>query len=833
MATKQLLGLFGFPYHNAPGEAEAECALLQRRGIVDAVLSEDVDTLMFGSGLTLRDWSSEGARGSKAPTHVSLFEAKKTTGGISGLDREGMILVALLRGGDYNTVGLRGIGIKVACQAARAGFGKSLCNLRISDEDGLAAWRKELTHELQTNESKFFGSKHKSLSIPDTFPSKEILGYYTHPVVSSDSKIEKLKKEIKWDGIVDVPRLREYVKDAFDWKDRGGARKFIRNLAPALLVHQLRLRVDRRDSGYGDLILTQMQEMEYVRSICGQREHFNADGMPELRVVFHPMDIVGLDLEAEHDDSTDYGRDGLAPVNEHDQIEAYVSDEDASAVPGKRAASTYDPTQLDKTWIPEILLKLSLPLKVEDYKAAELAKRLPKEPKAKASKATGKNKKAATTIGGMQRGALDKYVRTSRDANELEDSMVPRLPSKAAADSLPGLPPVYLAPSLERTASQPHSSRAVEVRPTSRTAHSSTDALSTKALPKTRARSKATAPIKPKANANPWSLAVQATTSNQTKPSVTKPLQASRSKPSDPPASFQRPINLDSSPFSSPEPSHHDPRKHIHSASPPDSRPPLSDHELSLPNTVTISRGNKSRHRHGATSTPSKSQARSPSRPSPRTKSSPGRSSKPRSRTHTRDDEPAPVTRRLSFSTPERNSRKTEHAGSGSGIGWEQDTDDDSDEFPGLEVLLSSPRRAHASSSLTLPSATQADAGSSIRTGANSSFSLSPTTTAPSSRLVIDLDSSPPQPRSSHPTKPHPVKPAIAAAAAAPPVAKAHQTKKPKTYIVPRESLAGAWVALDEEEFAADRERRARRERKSREGVLRVSAVEVLDLTGE
>jgi len=54
--AKQLLKQFGYPIHLAPGEAEAECALLQREGIVDAVLSEDVDTLMFGSGITIRNW---------------------------------------------------------------------------------------------------------------------------------------------------------------------------------------------------------------------------------------------------------------------------------------------------------------------------------------------------------------------------------------------------------------------------------------------------------------------------------------------------------------------------------------------------------------------------------------------------------------------------------------------------------------------------------------------------------------------------------------------------------------------------------------------------------
>ncbi|PVH88684.1 PIN domain-like protein, partial [Cadophora sp. DSE1049] len=443
VATKQLLKLFGFPFHNAPGEAEAECALLQRHGIVDAVLSEDVDTLMFGSGITLRDWSSEGSRGNKAPTHVSLFDAKKTKDGKSGLDREGMILVALLSGGDYATEGLKGFGAKIACEAARAGYGKSLCSISRSDEDSLANWRNNLVYELQTNESQFFKTKHKSLRIPDDFPSREILGYYTHPVVSSATKIEKLKEEIPWDGEVDVPGLRDYVKEAFDWTNKVGATKFIRNLAPALLVHKLRLRANRRDSGYGDLVLTQMNEMEYVRDICGRREHFSMDGKPELRVIFAPLDIVGLNLEDEHDDSGDYGRDGLAPVNDDDQIEAYVSEDEAPK--SKRVTAPYDPTKPDKAWIPESIAKVGVPLKVEDYEEAERKKKLPKV------KAV---RKTVAVKGGMPKGALDKFVKVSKPMEE--EYTFPKAPARTIAASQPVLPPVYLAPSLDKfPASQP------------------------------------------------------------------------------------------------------------------------------------------------------------------------------------------------------------------------------------------------------------------------------------------------------------------------------------------------------------------------------------------
>ena len=50
-----------------------------------------------------------------------------------------------------------------------------------------------------------------------------------------------------------------------------------------------------------------MNEMELVREICGRRQHFSTDGIPELRLVYHPADIVGLDLDAEADESEDYG----------------------------------------------------------------------------------------------------------------------------------------------------------------------------------------------------------------------------------------------------------------------------------------------------------------------------------------------------------------------------------------------------------------------------------------------------------------------------------------------------------------------------------------------
>ncbi|KAK5025582.1 hypothetical protein LTR16_012281, partial [Cryomyces antarcticus] len=106
---------------------------------------------MFGSGITLRNWSAE-LKSSKVPTHVNLYDSEKTRAGAAGLDREGMVLIALMSGGDYLPEGIPGCGPKLACEAARAGFGASLCAIGRKDKEGLKAWRDQLAHEIKTNE---------------------------------------------------------------------------------------------------------------------------------------------------------------------------------------------------------------------------------------------------------------------------------------------------------------------------------------------------------------------------------------------------------------------------------------------------------------------------------------------------------------------------------------------------------------------------------------------------------------------------------------------------------------------------------------------------------
>ncbi|KAL8662326.1 MAG: hypothetical protein Q9168_008274 [Polycauliona sp. 1 TL-2023] len=440
--TKQLLQLFGFPYHTAPGEAEAECALLQKEGIVDAVLSEDVDTMMFGCTVHLRNWSSENVRGNKTPTHVNMYRAEATKQGKSGLDSNGMILIALMSGGDYIPAGIPGCGIKTACEAAKAGFGRDLCKLARNDTVGLNQWRERLEYELRVNESGFFRARHKTLAaaIPEKFPDRTVLRYYTNPTTSKPDQVDRLRREIQWEGTIDICGLRNFVAEAFEWINLSGAKKFVRGLAPAMLVDQLcrRYNVNRAD---GDLRAQEEQEASIVTAICGRRNHFITDAVPELRIAYTPIDIVGLDLGVETPDNQ---------IGDSDDSDNEIHDADdtrsRSRSPTKRGASTYDPTAPEKIWVLESYVKFGVPLMVENWEEAMRDPKTFATRKARERVAISKKSKPPAAT---KPGAMDAFVKTMKPgierrkpAKEFELPLEILLPSTARNP----IPPVAKSP---------------------------------------------------------------------------------------------------------------------------------------------------------------------------------------------------------------------------------------------------------------------------------------------------------------------------------------------------------------------------------------------------
>lgn len=472
--------------HDAPGEAEAECALLQQQGVVDAVLSEDVDTIMFGCTLTLRNWSAEGTRAAKTPTHVSVYDVAELKQGETGLDREGMVLVAMMAGGDYIPEGVPGCGVKVACEAARAGFGTRLCRIKRSDPDALARWREELMEELRTNKSKAFRTKHMALTIPDEFPSVEVLRYYTHPVVSQAAIVDKLRREIPTRKEIDIAGLRAFTAETFDWVYKIGAVKFIRVLAPSLLVQAL-LNLSHEELDSDDPDVRQEVEGKLVRSITIRRTHFSTDATPELRISYMPNDIVGVDLDAEEDEvASTFGRSGLA-LNSDDEVEEQI--DDAESGPKK----VFDPLQPDLAWVPETVAKLGVPLSVEDWEGKQRKKQ---RAKARQTQAKSSQKK----VSDMPTGALNRYVKPTKPVASTSSQGLGRPGLLLASSQLsPSIPPLSQQ---VRSKSSTEASRETGARPSSSTAPKRYNSANTKLKAKTKAP-----PPRPSSDVNPWTLA--------------------------------------------------------------------------------------------------------------------------------------------------------------------------------------------------------------------------------------------------------------------------------------------------------------------------------------
>ncbi len=107
--TRELLSLLDVPIVEAPAEGEAQCAQMAATGTVDHAGSEDYDTLLFGAPTTLRRLTSKG--------DPELMELAATLDGL-GLDRQGLVDVAMLCGTDFNE-GVHGVGPKTAVKAVK------------------------------------------------------------------------------------------------------------------------------------------------------------------------------------------------------------------------------------------------------------------------------------------------------------------------------------------------------------------------------------------------------------------------------------------------------------------------------------------------------------------------------------------------------------------------------------------------------------------------------------------------------------------------------------------------------------------------------------------
>jgi Holliday junction resolvase YEN1 len=183
---KEALDGLGVSHIDAPAEAEAECCKLQILNLVDAVWSQDSDCLMFGCTFWIRELRTAREAGDKSRHIGKTDKDDKRVRLVRGvnlklegvhLKKEGCVLFAMLVGGDYDSVGLKGCGTTNALKLVKASLGSSLCSRKSQQECDV--WREKIL-------LKFLAKHSINIVVPKTFPKFEILQMYNNPKTNTE-----------------------------------------------------------------------------------------------------------------------------------------------------------------------------------------------------------------------------------------------------------------------------------------------------------------------------------------------------------------------------------------------------------------------------------------------------------------------------------------------------------------------------------------------------------------------------------------------------------------------------------------------------------------------
>ena len=112
--AKELLDAMGIPWVDAPSEGEAQASTMAMEGTVNAVASQDHDSIVFGSPVLVRNVTVSGKRRlpskgitiNVVPERITLSSVLSET----GLSREQLVDFAILLGTDFNPDGFEGVG---------------------------------------------------------------------------------------------------------------------------------------------------------------------------------------------------------------------------------------------------------------------------------------------------------------------------------------------------------------------------------------------------------------------------------------------------------------------------------------------------------------------------------------------------------------------------------------------------------------------------------------------------------------------------------------------------------------------------------------------------
>lgn len=290
---KELLRAIGIPFHEAPGEAEAECARLQVLGIVDAVWSQDSDCLMFGCTLWLRDDRDVKEKGSKDRSKENTAKNKKYVKVVKAEDlkthlqlgRDELVLFAMLVGGDYDKKGLPGCGPSLAMRVIKKGLARGLSLCRSQRDCDI--WSLQLDDVLRT-------SGGRGVTLPPGFPVYKTLVKYSSPKVTNDETLRNHSRlNLDYVRPIDELKLLEMTSSRFNiW-----GRKYMDWVGPVLLTRYM-------SSRNASLPHEVVHDIKLVRTRAKKANDGLLTRVLERKLTFSPFEVTALqrnDFEVERE----------------------------------------------------------------------------------------------------------------------------------------------------------------------------------------------------------------------------------------------------------------------------------------------------------------------------------------------------------------------------------------------------------------------------------------------------------------------------------------------------------------------------------------------------
>ncbi|GMR33474.1 hypothetical protein PMAYCL1PPCAC_03669, partial [Pristionchus mayeri] len=211
---QEVLSACGFPWIEAPGEAEAQCVWLQKEGLVDAVVSDDSDCFAFGVGRLVRHMFSR-------EKEIEYYQGARVEEQL-GLSRWDAISIGMLSGGDYSP-GIKGVGVVTALELLaqfteeRKGEEKeefkspfqTLSRLHRIEEWLLGATRAESAERRKLR-----------AAVERTAHREEIRGIASAPILAAYSSplVDESREALRWRQ-VHIERLKVILWQKLKWTE--------------------------------------------------------------------------------------------------------------------------------------------------------------------------------------------------------------------------------------------------------------------------------------------------------------------------------------------------------------------------------------------------------------------------------------------------------------------------------------------------------------------------------------------------------------------------------------------------------------------------------------